>query len=85
MSGHRWVKAPRSLFALFMCRVCGATSMAKHYGRCLKADSPASEPDIPIRHRPQDDLTDEGRAQVERQLERLISQESDPAFVPKGK
>lgn len=37
MSSHKWVKAPRSLFALFMCRVCGTTSMVKHYGRCASS------------------------------------------------
>lgn len=41
--GHKWVKAPRSLLAAFVCRVCGCDSMVKHYGRCSGgADRPAA-------------------------------------------
>jgi hypothetical protein len=31
---HKWVKAPRSLMAAFVCSVCGRDSMVKHHGRC---------------------------------------------------
>jgi hypothetical protein len=31
---HKWVKAPRSLCAMFICAVCGRDSMVKHSGRC---------------------------------------------------
>ena len=31
---HKWVKAPRSLMAVFICSVCGRDSMVKHHGRC---------------------------------------------------
>lgn len=45
MSGHVWIKAPRSLFATSVCKRCGCDSMVKHYGKCAAASSP---PDPPI-------------------------------------
>lgn len=50
------------------------------------ASPPAAEPDIPVRHRPQDDLTDEDRARIGRCLGEMVAETlptSNPAKEPR--